>query len=145
MKIHKIKVDELTELDLIKEAFSIPYGWHEEVYVENGEVEFSTHLTKNTWIGKADCPSEQLDSYVGDLHSLSVNDFEGLKKRDDGQIELAMESENDDYNGSEKIKGEYYDLVQIISIEEAEDIIIDQLTDDSEYAQLIKTIQGKEA
>ena len=143
--MQKIKVEDITVKDLVKEALNIPYGWHEEIYVENGEVVFSAPLTQNSWVGKTDCPNEQLDSFIADLHSISVNDFEGLKKRDDGQIELAMESENDDYNGSEKIKGEYYDLVQIVSQEEAEDIISDQFTGDSEYEQIVQKIREIEA
>ena len=37
------KVNELKIFDLLKEAFSIPNGWKEEVYVEDGYVTFSSH------------------------------------------------------------------------------------------------------
>ena len=36
----KIKVEEITLENLVEEALSIPNGWKEEVYVENGQVVF---------------------------------------------------------------------------------------------------------
>src|SRR5690554_4815211 len=68
------KVNELKIFDLLKEAFSIPQGWKEEVYVEDGYVTFSSHMTLNTHTGiDAYTP---LPEYVGDLESLDFSDFE---------------------------------------------------------------------
>lgn len=78
----KIKATELTLQDLIREAFSIPDGWKEEIYVENGYVEFSSPMTPNTYTAKADNPREPVDWYVADLESMRISDFEGFAEQD---------------------------------------------------------------
>lgn len=108
------KVNELKIFDLLKEAFSIPDGWKEEVYVEDGYVTFSSHMTLNTHTGiDANTP---LPEYVGDLESLDFSDFEGFYEREDGQVEF-------DFDGIGAVKGEYYDKVLIVPRDEAIDMI----------------------
>lgn len=76
--MRKIKVEDFRLEDLVTEAFSIPNGWKEEIYVENGYVEFTSPMTHNTYTAKADNPHEMLDSYRGDLESMSISDFESF-------------------------------------------------------------------
>lgn len=79
------KVNELKIFDLLKEAFSIPDGWKEEVYVEDGYVTFSSPMTQSTHTGiDAYTP---LPEYVADLQSFRIGDFEGFNEREDGSIE----------------------------------------------------------
>lgn len=137
-----IKTEEIAIGDLVREMLNLPQGWHEEVYVENGEVVFSTPLTQNSWVGKSDSPSEQLDSYVGNINSL--DDLpEGLYKRKDGKYELDMTNgENDLYNDEDKIvEGEYYEKAEILSEDDAIDIIADNFESDSELSELLEKIQ----
>lgn len=131
----KIKVEEITIQDLVTKALQIPNSWHVEVYVENGEVIFSEMLTASTWVGKDDCPSEHLASYIGDLHSLSWGEIEGFYEREDGKIEL-----DNPYDGEEE--GEYYNKVTVYTPEEAVTVLADYLDNDaSEVAQLLAQIQ----
>lgn len=82
----KIKVTEITILDLLNEAFTIPDGWKEEVYVQNGEVSFSSPITQNTHTGiDAYTP---LPEYVGDLQALNISDFEGFYEQEDGTFNV---------------------------------------------------------
>jgi hypothetical protein len=87
-KTQKIKANEITLKDLVEEALSIPDGWKEEIYVENWYVEFTSPMTKNTWTAKADNPNEMLDSYVADLESVRLGDFEGIMPKEDGTYEV---------------------------------------------------------
>jgi hypothetical protein len=130
----KIKVEEITITDLVREALTLPDGWKEEIYVENGQVVFSSPITLNTWVGKDDCPSEHLDSYIGDLHSLTWGEIEGFYERKDGKIEL-----DNPYDGEEE--GEYYNKVTVYTPEEAVTVLADYLDNDaSEVAQLFAEI-----
>lgn len=130
----KIKVEEITLEKIVKEALNIPDGWKEEVYVENGEVVFSSPMTLNTWTGKENCPSEHLDSYVGDLHSLNWGEIEGFYERKDGKIEL-----DNPYDG--EAEGEYYDKVNILTVDEAIEALANYLDNDaSEVSQLFSKI-----
>ena len=130
----KIKVEEITLENLVKEALSIPDGWKEEIYVENGEVVFSSPMTINTWTGTEDCPSEHLDSYVGDLHSLNWVEIEGFYERKDGKIEL-----DNPYDG--EAEGEYYDKVNILTVDEAIEALANYLDNGaSEVSQLFSEI-----
>lgn len=133
----KIKVDEFTLTDLIREALSIPDGWKEEIYVENGEVVFSSPMTLNSWTTKKDNSREPLDTYIGDLHSLRWNDIEGFYLRSDGRIEL-----DNPYDGD--TEGEYYGEVEIIEKDEAIDRIT-QIIQDSESTlnDLVTDIKAK--
>ena len=80
----KIKTTEITIFDLLKEAFSIPQGWKEEVYVEDGYVTFSSPMTQSTHTGiDAYTP---LTEYVADLESLSISDFEGFYEQENGTV-----------------------------------------------------------
>ena len=76
--MRKIKVEDFTLEDLVTEALSIPNGWKEEIYVEDGYVEFTSPMTLNTYTAKADNPHEMLDSYRGDLESMSIGNFESF-------------------------------------------------------------------
>lgn len=135
----KIKVTEITLTDLVTKSLAIPNGWHVEVYVENGEVVFSAMLTANTWVGKETCPSEHLDNYIGDLHSLTWGEIEGFYERKDGKIEL-----DNPYDGDQE--GEYYSKVTIYSPKEAIEVLANYLDNDaSEVSQLLDTIQHPEA
>lgn len=135
-----INASEITIKDLVHAALiEIPNGWKREVYVENGKVVFSEPLTLNSWVGKEDCPSEQLESFVGNLHSLTWGEIEGFYEREDGKIEL-----ENPYDGD--TEGEYYSKVTIYALEEAEQVLADYLDNDaSEVAQLITAIQEKES
>ena len=133
----KIEMNEISINDLVREALSIPDGWKEEVYLENGQVVFTAPMTLSTWTGKENCPSEHLDSYVGDLHSLSWGDIEGFYERKDGKIEL-----DNPYDG--EAEGEYYEKVTIYTPEEAVEVLADYLDDDaSEVSQLLISIREK--
>ena len=135
----KIKVEEITLENLVKEALSIPNGWKEEIYVENGEVVFSSPMTLNTWTGTEDCPSEHLDSYAGDLHSLNWGEIEGFYERKDGKIEL-----DNPYDG--EAEGEYYDKVNILTVDEAIEALANYLDNDaSEVSQLFSEITNLSA
>ena len=136
----KIKVDEFTLTDLIREALSIPNGWKEEIYVENGYVKFTSPITRSTYTVQSDNPSEPLDSYVGDLESMSISDFEGFYERDDGQVEVRWEGQTE-----KAVEGEYYDEVEIIEKDEAIDRIT-QIIQDSESTlnDLVADIKAKE-
>jgi len=83
--MRKIKVEDFTLEDLVTEAFSIPNGWKEEIYVEDGYVEFTSPMTPNTYTAKADNPHEMLDSYRGDLESMSIGDFESFTETKDSK------------------------------------------------------------
>ncbi len=76
--MRKIKVEDFTLEDLVTEAISIPNGWKEEIYVEDGYVEFTSPMTLNTYSAKVDNPHEMLDSYRGDLESMSIGGFESF-------------------------------------------------------------------
>lgn len=131
------KVEDFTLEDLVKEALNIPVGWHEEVYVERGEVVFSMPLTQNSWVGKSDSPSEQLDSYIGNLKPIRPDDFETLYRRSDGEIEM----DTDEYFDYKQVKGEKFDKAVIVPTEDLAKIIAEEL-DDTEYNQLLDTIQN---
>lgn len=133
----EIKVEEITIQTLVTKALEIPNGWHIEVYVENGKVLFSEMLTSSTWVGKEDSPREHLNSYIGDLHSLTWGEIEGFYQRKDGKIEL-----DNPYDGD--AEGEYYSKVTIYTVEEAISVLAEYLDNDaSEVAQLIAAIQEK--
>ena len=136
----KIKVAEITVEDLVREALSMPIGWKEEIFVEDGEVSFSGPMTKSTYSGKT--PFEPLDSYVGDLESMSISDFEEFYERDDGKVEICDNDnqQSDEYNTY--AKGEYYDWAEIVDHDEA--VYRISLTcdfPDSEMNQLLELIQ----
>ena len=130
----KIKVEEITLENLVKEALSIPNGWKEEIYVENGEVVFTAPMTLSTWTGKENSPSEHLDSYIGDLHSLSWNDIEGFYLRSDGKIEV-----DNPHDG--EAEGEYYEKANILTVDEAIEALANYLDNNaSEVSQLFSEI-----
>lgn len=139
----KIKAEEITIEDLVREMINLPQGWHEEIYVENGEVVFSEPLTQNSWVGKSDSPSEQLDSYIGSIESLNIGDFQGLYKREDGTYEREADGVEDVYNLDGKvITGEYYEQAEIISKDDVISIIAEELDfPDSPTMELITKIQ----
>ena len=139
----EFKSEEITLEDLVKEMLEIPDGFHEEVFIENGKVVFSAPLTQNTWIGKDDCPSEHLDSYIGSIESISVGDIEGLYQRKDGKYERKAEDETDTYNFDGKVvSGEFYEQAEIISIDDVISIIAKELDyPASQTIELIKKIQ----
>ena len=139
----KIKAEEITIEDLVREMINLPQGWHEEVYVENGEVIFSEPLTQNSWVGKSNCPSEQLNSYIGSIESLSIGDFQGLYKREDGTYEREADGVEDVYNIDGKvITGEYYEKAEIISTDDVISIIAEEFDfPDSPTMELIIKIQ----
>jgi hypothetical protein len=134
----KIKAKEITIKDLVKEAIeNIPNGWHEEVWLENGEVTFSAPMTQGSYSSKGAMYGTAPD-YIGDIHSLSWGEIEGFYLRADGKIEL-----DNPYDGEEK--GEYYENVTIYTEEEALQVLADYLDNDaSEVAQLITAIQEKQ-
>lgn len=136
MNTKKLTIENITIEDLIRESISIPNGWKKEVHVEaDGTVTFTSPMTPNTWTGKTDNPREPLDSYVGDLHSLSWGDIEGFYERKDGKIEL-----DNPYDG--EAEGEYYTKVTIYSPEEAVRVLAEYMDNDaSEVAQLINRIK----
>lgn len=137
MNTKKLTIENITIEDLIREALTIPNGWKEEVYVENGQVVFTAPMTLSTWTGKENSPSEHLDSYVGDLHSLRWGEIEGFYQRKDGKIEL-----DNPYDGD--AKGEYYENVTIYTEEEAVKVLADYLDNDaSEVSQLLTSIREK--
>ena len=139
----KIKAEEITIEDLVREMLNLPQGWHKEVFVEKGEVVFSEPLTQNSWIGKSDCPSEQLDSYIGKIESLNIGDFQGLYVREDGTYEREADGAKDVYNLDGKvIKGEYYEQAEIICLDDVISIIAEELDfPDSQTMELITAIQ----
>ena len=135
----KIKVEEITLENLVKEALSIPDGWKEEIYVENGEVVFTAPMTLSTWTGKENSPSEHLDSYIGDLHSLRWGEIEGFYERKDGKIEL-----DNPYDG--EAEGEYYEKANILTVDEAIGALAVYLGNDaSEVSQLFSEITNLSA
>jgi hypothetical protein len=138
-----IKIEEITITDLVREMINLPQGWHEEVYVENGEVVFSAPLTQNSWVGKSDAPSEQLDSCIGKINSL--DDLpEDMHKRKDGQYELDMGDSHDNslYNDYDKIvEGEFFQKAEILSEDDVINILADVYTEDSELSKLLEKIQ----
>ena len=143
MNTQKIKTEEITIENLVCEMLNLPQGWHQEVYVENGEVIFSEPLTQNSWVGKSDAPSEQLDSYIGKIESLSIGDFQGLYKREDGTYEREADGKTDVYNVDGKvITGECYEQAEIISFDDVTSIIAEKLDfPDSPTMELITKIQ----
>ena len=80
----KYKISEFKFGDLVKEALSTPYGWKKEVYVENGEVEFSNPMTMNSYTGT--------DVYhpvaFADIQGLSFSELDGFREEDDGAITI---------------------------------------------------------
>jgi hypothetical protein len=135
----KIKVEEITLENLVKEALNIPDGWKEEVYVENGQVVFSSPMTLNSWTAKEDNSREPLDSYIGDLHSLSWNGIEGFYLRSDGKIEV-----DNPYDG--EAEGEYYEKANILTVDEAIGALAVYLGNDaSEVSQLFSEITNLSA
>jgi hypothetical protein len=136
MNTKKLTIENITIEDLIREALTIPNGWKKEVHVEaDGTVTFTSPMTPNTWTGKTDNPREPLDSYVGDLHSISWGDIEGFYERKDGKIER-----DNPYDG--EAEGEYYEKANILTVDEAIEELATYLDNDaSEVAQLINRIQ----
>ena len=127
-----IKIEEISIQDLVKEALSIPNGWKEEIFVEDGEVSFSGPETHNTYT--AIDPHEPLA--IADLKSMSIGDFEGFYLREDGKVEIA------DYTGQFKEKGEYYEHAEIVEYDEAVERIAFNLENtQSTLNDLLKTIK----
>lgn len=142
MSEQKLKAETITIVDLVREAITIPDGWHEEIYVEpDGSVTFCGPFTQNTWTAKADASHERPDNYIGDLHSLDVSDFEGFRQRSDGFVEI---NDPDNESGVAQ-QGEYYPLVEIVDLEEAIYRIIDTLDDPdaTEWGELVDAIQTR--
>jgi hypothetical protein len=140
MTTQKIKVEEITLQDLVKEAFSIPDGWKEEIYVEDGEVEFSSPMTSNTYSGiDAHTP---LPSYRGDIESMRIGDFEEFYERDDGQVEIC-DNDNQQSDESETFgKGEYYEWAMIVSRDDAIEKISEIIEDsESTLKELLEKIR----
>jgi hypothetical protein len=138
MNTKKLTIENITIEDLIREALTIPNGWKKEVHVEaDGTVTFTSPMTPNTWTGKENCPSEHLDSYIGDLHSLRWGEIEGFYERQDGKIEV-----DNPYDGD--AEGEYYEKVTVYTQEEAIEILCEYLDNDiSEVSQLLTSIREK--
>lgn len=80
----KYKICEFEFSDLVKEALTTPNGWKKEVYVENGEIEFSSPMTQNSYIGTdANTPIA-----FADIQSLSFSELDGFREEDDGTITI---------------------------------------------------------
>ncbi len=141
MATKKIKVAEITIEDLVREALSIPNGWKEEIFVEDGEVSFSSPMTKNTYSGKT--PFEPLDSYVCDLEHMSIGDFEEFYERENGTVEICDNDNQQTNEYSTFGKGEYYDWVEIVNRNDAVSRI-SEICDfsGSEMNRILQAIQG---
>lgn len=130
-----IKIEDVSIVDLVREAvYNIPFGWKEEVWVENGKVVFSEPMTQNTFSSK-DSMDSSAKNFIGNLHGLSWGEIEGFFERSDGKIEL-----DNPYDGESR--GEYYMKVNIYSVDEAIEVLADYLNNDqSEVAQLLLLIR----
>ena len=133
-----IKVDQITLQDLVKEALSIPDGWKEEVYLENGDITFSAPMTYNTYTAKTDDPTKRPENLIGTLESIAIDTFEEYYERKDGQVEVPSQD-------AAAVQGEYYDTAEIISREKAIENIADMLfeTNADPYATLLQKIEVK--
>lgn len=80
----KYKICEFEFCDLVQEALLIPNGWKKEIYVANGEIEFSNPMTMNSFTGT--------DVYhpvaFADLQSFSFGELDGFREEDDGTITI---------------------------------------------------------
>lgn len=117
----KLTVENVRMTDLVKEALSIPDGFHVEVYVENGKVSFSEPLTTNSWTDSK--------YNVGTIHSMSIGDVDGFYERESGKVEIEDESG--------KSKGEHYDNVIIVSRKEA----IERIAENNEYGDMVNLLE----
>jgi hypothetical protein len=123
-KTKKLTVENVTLRDLIEKALSLPSGWFVEVYVEDdGRVVFSCPLTGDT---RTDDQHK-----VGTLESMSIDDIEGMKLRSDGKVEIDVDILG--ASGERKVQdGEFYDKVEILTYDEAIDLI-DDIASDEEW------------
>lgn len=100
----KYKICEFEFRDLITEALTTPNGWKKEIYVENGEIEFSSPMTMNSYTGiDANTPIA-----FAAIEGLSLSELDGFSEEDDGTITI---------NG-EKVSYEE-------ALDVAEDVLID--------------------
>lgn len=122
MKNKNLNVKKISIKTLLQEALIIPDGWKEEVFVENGIVEFSDFMTM---------PSETLDietltrpeSYVGDIEDRSISEFEGFYERDDGKIEVVADDGQRSTETETYAKGKCYHWALITTREDSVDRI----------------------
>jgi len=113
----KLTVENVKRKDLIEKALSLPSGWFVEVYVEDdGRVVFSSAETGNTYTNDT--------RKIGTLESMSIDEVEGMHVREDGKIEIDVDTLGE--SGERNVqKGEFYDRVEILSRKEAVEMIDD--------------------
>src|SRR4030042_2817726 len=109
---------------IVKKCLALPNGFEAEVCWKDGKLSFSEPLTGNTW---TEDPTK-----IGRIESMSIDDFEGFHVREDGQVEIEDEDS--------KVKGEYYDNIEIISREEAIERIVQICEDDNVFDEIMDEI-----